>query len=258
MLKISFTCMMLVCAVGLLALSGHGDSGQLVLDTVPPVVKVLAPDGGEIWYLGFTFDILWSSYDSNPQANTISLSYSTDGGASYASILDNTANDGNEPWLVPMVPTTAALVRIGAVDAFGNTGQDVSLAPFSLEYVPPQPPGGVNVDTSNDLDAVLSWLPVTETTYNTPITPDGYIILYCENPSPSIHDYFFLGETDGLTYTHEDVVQFRSQMYYRVVAYVDMDGRISSLLKTLEQNPQPRLSLADILVRLSRPQGGAR
>ena len=247
---------LLVCGSGLLALTGHGDSGPVVLDTVAPAITLLAPNGGEIWYIGFPHDIMWEATDTNMAANPISLWYSVNGGASYTSIVTGTANDGSESWTVPAPESNNARVKIQALDSFGNLGTDVSAAPFSLLYLPPMPPDGVNVDVSNGEDAVLTWLPVTHTVYGTPITPDGYIVLFNETPYENAQFYYFLGETAGLTYTHHRVALFRSQMFYRVLAYVDPDGRITALVDSLKARPESRISLAEFKSRLQAAPGG--
>ncbi len=86
------------------------------------------------------------------------------------------------------------------------------------EYVPPAAVQGVDVVISGP-DAVISWLPVTETIYGTPITPDGYIVLYNETPYEDEQFFYFLSFTADTIYTHHFVAQFRDSMFYRVVAY---------------------------------------
>jgi PKD repeat protein len=86
------------------------------------------------------------------------------------------------------------------------------------EYVPPAMVEGVEVDIEGD-DAIISWQPVTETIYGTPIVPDGYIVLYIESPyEHDDHLYYFLNFVTGTSYNHTYVAQFRTQMFYRVVA----------------------------------------
>jgi len=93
------------------------------------------------------------------------------------------------------------------------------------------------VDTSNHQDAVISWDAVTQTIppYNSSITPDGYIVLYNETPYENDRLYYFLGRSFSTNYTHHDVVEFRDQMYYKIVAYKNYSRQESAALDSLLQ-----------------------
>ena len=85
------------------------------------------------------------------------------------------------------------------------------------EYVPPAPPTGVQISIDS-VNAVITWNPVDTTIYGTPITPDGYIVLYNETPYEDDQYFYYLDFTPDTTYTHTYVAQYRDQMYYKVVA----------------------------------------
>ncbi|MBP7118409.1 MAG: PKD domain-containing protein, partial [Candidatus Cloacimonetes bacterium] len=87
----------------------------------------------------------------------------------------------------------------------------------SGEYVPPLPPENVAV-VMDGYNAVITWDAVTQTIYNTPFTPDGYLVFYDGLPDPEA-PYYFLAMTPGLTYTHLQVGEFAEYMFYRVIAY---------------------------------------
>jgi len=89
------------------------------------------------------------------------------------------------------------------------------------------------VDISNGIDAVLNWNPVTHNIYSTPLTPDGYLILYNETPYEDDHYYYFLGRSYTTSYTHHDVAEFRDQMYYRIKAYKNYRADDEALLDDL-------------------------
>ena len=251
-------CVLLLClAGGVFALASHTDSDLLTLDTVAPAVELLSPLGGEEWYIGDTHDILWTASDFSLPANPVSLLYSSNSGTIYEPIASLLANSGSYPWPMPSTQSYSSRVRIVVVDGFGNQ-RTVSSPLFSITYVPPAAPANLSVDISNAVNAVITWDPVTQTIYGTPITPDGYIVLYNESPyEQDEHFYYFLWNvTSGTTFTHPWVASFRDQMYYRVVAYKDYDGRMAALL-TSRSDDQP-LRWTDFQARLRAAQGGAR
>lgn len=232
----------------ILALSGYGTSTPVINDTADPLVVILSPNGGEEWYMGDTNDITWNVVDTNISPNGIYLWYSLDGGTSYTLIADALANSGIYPWDIPASQSFNAKVLIKAYDSFGNSNQISSAHSFSISFVPPKPPDGVSISTPNGIDALISWQPVTETIYNTPITPDGYIVLY--NESPYEHDehfYYYLWDvTTGTSFTHGGVMRRRGEMFYRIVAYKDYDGRMIEILDRAKANASREVSFQEI------------
>ncbi|MBW6513417.1 MAG: hypothetical protein K0B87_01525 [Candidatus Syntrophosphaera sp.] len=243
------------CSV-LAALSGYGVSGDVSLDTVNPNLALIAPVGGEHWYMGDTNAILWSAYDSHPSPNSVNIWYSLDGGDTYVPIAMGTSNDGTEPWLVPDVESNAAKIRIQISDNFGNSSIRSSATPFFITAVPPQPPQGLTLDTSNNVDVVLTWQAVTLDMHGDPLAPTGYIILYNETPYDDDLYYYFLGETAGLAYTHYRVLLFRSQMFYKVLAYVDPNGSLARYLDWFKAEPGLKMTLEDLLREFPVFKGG--
>ena len=252
-------CILFMFGSGLMALTGYGTTAPVINDTVDPSLSITAPNGGEAWYIGDTNDIIWTASDTNLSPNSVYLWYSMNGGTNYIPLAEAIANSGNYPWEMPSVQSYNAKVRMKVSDSFGNFTQKASASAFTITYVPPQAPEGVNVNTSNGIDAILTWQPVTQTIYNTPITPDGYIVLY--NESPYEHDehfYYYLWDvTSGTSFTHGGVMRRRAEMFYRVVAYKDYDGRMAGILSAARANPETKLSLADIKQALvSADMGG--
>lgn len=241
---------------GLLALSGYGTSAPVINDTVDPTLTITAPNGGEAWYIGDTRDVTWNASDTNLISNSVNIWYSLSGGTEYTGIVADTDNDGIHPWALPSVQSYNAKVRLKVSDSFGNFSQKASASPFSITYVPPQTPQGVSVDTSNNLDAVISWQAVTQNIYNSPMTPDGYIVLYNETPYEDEQFYYFLGRSYGLNYTHQDVAEFRSQMFYKVLAYKNYRGDVDEILQPFLQNRELKLSLSEFKARLRLHSAG--
>jgi len=217
----------------LLALSGFGITSPVTLDMVNPSVTLLSPQSGDQWYNGGSFNVLWQAGDRYPLPEPISLWYSLNGGSSYQPIALGIANDSLETWLLPLQQSDNARVKIAMSDQFGNLTMRES-GVFIICIAPPQSPEGLTLNISNGIDAVLSWLPVTQDMLGQPLSPQGYIVLFSENPNADQDDYYFLGETAGLGYTHHRVVLFRDNMYYRVLAWLDQDGRMTDRLNHLE------------------------
>ncbi len=127
-------------------------------------------------------------------------------------------------------------LKLAAIDNFGNSGEGMSAEAFAISYVPPAAPTFVNVDLSDEINAVITWANVDTTIFGTPITVDGYIVLYNETPYENeMQYYYFLGATNSgvTTYTHQRVAEFREQMYYKIVAYKDYRGNMKNMLAEL-------------------------
>lgn len=255
--KTMLICVVLLCCTAAFALSSTTNSALFTLDTVDPDITIIAPNGGEEWYIGDTNDILWTAEDTNLTPNTINLWCSL-GGTEYEPLAENIANSGSWPWQMPEVQSYNARVKINATDDFGNLGEKISGGVFSITYVPPEAPNNVIVDISNSVDAVITWDPVTQTIYGTPITPDGYIVLYNESPyEENEHFYYFLWDvTSGTTFTHPNVAQHRDQMYYQVVAYKDYEDRLASIFSKAKADPSMKLTLEEIKTLFLAELGG--
>ncbi|MDY0150922.1 MAG: hypothetical protein RBS43_01460 [Candidatus Cloacimonas sp.] len=228
---------------GVFALSSYTESGDIALDTVVPVLQLNSPNGGETWYIGDSKNITWAVSDPNLVPDSASLWYSLNGGTIYTLIAQNEVNDGTLPWTIPNVQSQNTKVKISASDSFGNIAITNSASAFTIAYVPPASPEGISVDISSGVDATISWNAVTNTIppYNTPITPDGYIVLYNETPYEDERLYYFLGRSYITSYTHHDVAEFRSQMFYKVVAYKNYSRDEELALETLCQTKTPIL-----------------
>jgi hypothetical protein len=109
--------------------------GQRILPNgylaIKPSVTVTAPNGGEIWNVGDTEDIMWTATDSDG-VDSVSIYYSIDGGGDYTLIASGEANDGVYPWTIPDLPTNSALIKVVAYDPAINEGEDVSDAVFTI------------------------------------------------------------------------------------------------------------------------------
>ncbi len=93
-----------------------------------PTVIVTAPNGGELWTIGTTRNITWSS--TGTLAN-VKIEYSINGGGTYSVITSSTPNTGSYAWTVPNSATASARIRIS--NPLNTSGtQDVSNSFFSI------------------------------------------------------------------------------------------------------------------------------
>lgn len=240
-------CILFMCSSGLLALSSTTNSAIFSLDTVDPVISISSPNGGEEWYVGDTHNILWSITDSHLAPNSVYLYYSR-GGVDFVPLASGIENIGTWAWALPDTLGSNYRVRIAATDTFGNQSLKSSAGTFTITYVPPATPEGVMVDISNNVDAVISWQPVSQTIYGSPIVPDGYIVLYNETPYEDDDNfYYYLWDVaTDTSFTHGGVARHRAQMYYRVVAYKDIAGRMAEILAEAKSSNNTKLSFAEI------------
>jgi len=89
-------------------------------------ITVAAPNGGEKWQIGESYDITWTS---NKIQGDVKIELSRNNGASYETVTDSTPNDGELQWTVSGPAASQSLVRISSTDAAVT---DVSDAAFSI------------------------------------------------------------------------------------------------------------------------------
>ncbi len=125
-------------------------SFSLGADAIVPSCSLIAPNGGELWYIGSDYDITWEAADDDSIANYV-LEYSIDGGDSWMAIGD-TIGVGNQDtaWTIPSTPSPQCLVRISCYDFGGNTISDTSDSIFMI-----WPQGGM-IAFSSDRDAAAT------------------------------------------------------------------------------------------------------
>ena len=93
-----------------------------------PSLQLTNPNGGEQWKKGTARPILWSGNLGNGEFVKIELS--TDGGASWVSLVDSTPSDGSEQVMLPDVTSNKCRVRIAWLDK--PAVHDVSDANFAI------------------------------------------------------------------------------------------------------------------------------
>ncbi|MCS6817006.1 MAG: FG-GAP-like repeat-containing protein [Blastocatellia bacterium] len=114
---------------------------DFIIDSQAPVVRVVSPNGREVFRGGDVFEILWKASDDT-RLTRQSIQLSTDGGATYTDIV---TLDGDDPqvfrWKVPLTLfTQRGRIRIVAEDIAGKVSQDASDADFSILPTESEPP----------------------------------------------------------------------------------------------------------------------
>ncbi len=143
-------------------------------------INVMSPNGGESWFVGNSYDILWYSVSTK---DSVKIEYSLDAGENWSAIAETTTNDGAYSWTVPETTSDSCLMRISDIvdgipvdfsddlfriidyvagDANGDLVVDVTDAIYLLNYLfrngdPPDPmaSGDTNADCVVDVtDAI--------------------------------------------------------------------------------------------------------
>lgn len=102
-------------------------------DTIPPVVTVLDPNGGEVVIGGggYTYEIKWRAQDDVGVVGTLIL-LSTDGGLTYPDTIVSGSLDSTYIWNVPDITSSQCRIKIVCRDAANNLGSDQSDADFTI------------------------------------------------------------------------------------------------------------------------------
>lgn len=120
------------------------------VDTTPPVVAVVTPNGGQTATGNAAITVQWTATDSSGIAR-IDILLSDDNGATYHPLvegLSQSGGGGSRLVYIPNRPTAQASIRVTAVDNAGNTASDSSNAVFSVV----SPAGGTVPTTLRDFD----------------------------------------------------------------------------------------------------------
>lgn len=117
---------------------GDASDQTVVVDTVAPVVEVLAPNGGEIFGAGRSTLIQWAAADANlDPSKGITIEIST-GKDQWIIIAQNLPNTGKYHWDIPAtLSSMTCRLRVTARDLAGNTASDASDADFVIDGLPP-------------------------------------------------------------------------------------------------------------------------
>jgi hypothetical protein len=101
---------------------------ELELGAPPqPQLRVIVPNGGEIWNVGSDQEIKW---DSQNNSDSVTIELSRDGGNSWETLFASTPDDHSQMWTVTDPPSNNCKIRITDVD---GSPSDVSDVVFTID-----------------------------------------------------------------------------------------------------------------------------
>jgi len=130
---------------------------SIVLPTVP-TITVETPNGGEFLYVGYPYNITWTTTGEEGEIEEVFIEYSSNGGNSWQTVSASADNDGHFEWIVPDDPSDSCLVRIRDTD---GSPVDVSNAVFTIGSAPSAtvevltPNGGESMDAGSEYQ--IAW-----------------------------------------------------------------------------------------------------
>lgn len=97
--------------------------GRVRIEYRPGSITLISPASGETLLRGSVIEILWSAQDYEPDY-PLKLEYSLDGGKTFKTIVEKTANSGSFFWKVPPQASRKVLFKIS--DAYAPEVYDIS------------------------------------------------------------------------------------------------------------------------------------
>jgi len=101
-------------------------------ESQPPSVRVLAPNGGETLVDGQTEEIQWGATDNVVVVALYVLLSRSGASGPFDTLANVPSSPGSYGWLVTLPATSGAFIKVVAFDANGNSGEDLSDAPFTI------------------------------------------------------------------------------------------------------------------------------
>ncbi len=116
-------------------------------DTIPPVVTLYTPNGGENVNSGSYYSVTFSLSDASGISH-FNVYLSDDGGATYKAVALNEPDASGFSWFIPNRPGSLNRIKVVAFDNANNDGEDVSDADFTITGTP----AGYVPSTFRDMD----------------------------------------------------------------------------------------------------------
>ncbi|WP_240966083.1 reprolysin-like metallopeptidase [Pseudoflavitalea sp. G-6-1-2] len=140
--------------------TNFADATVTVLRTGEPF-RLVFPNGGDTWKSTQGLQLTWKVGNTVAMpigVNNVKVSFSSDGGETYNTMIESTPNDGTESIRLPNISTTRARIKI---EAIGNIFFDISDKDFTIESVPclPLEPGDPVVTLTSPTSANVAWKP---------------------------------------------------------------------------------------------------
>ncbi|WP_114783759.1 Ser-Thr-rich GPI-anchored membrane family protein [Botryobacter ruber] len=105
------------------------DTNGLPFTITKPIVGVTVPNDGQVWYIGESKSIQWAGMGTT---ENVKLELSSDGGATYTTIIASTANSGQYFWAIPYSTVPSANSYIKVSDVLDPANNDSSDVPFTI------------------------------------------------------------------------------------------------------------------------------
>lgn len=137
--------------------TGDAPERTIIVDTIPPVVEVLAPNGGEIFGAGKSTVIQWAAADANlDPTRGITIEVST-GKDTWIAVAQNVPNTGKYHWDIPAtLSSMTCRIRVTARDLAGNVSSDASDADFIVDGLAPEL-RITGPSTANEVPVRIEW-----------------------------------------------------------------------------------------------------
>jgi hypothetical protein len=119
---------------------------------IPTALTLMAPNGGETWYLHTNATVTWIGGDSGDNVR-VELSRNGNGGP-WDTIIDSTPNDGSHSFIVGGPTSGACRVRIASVA--DPTESDTSIADFTIAPISIVSPNGGEIWLRDSVE-VIAW-----------------------------------------------------------------------------------------------------
>jgi len=101
-------------------LPGASPHLSILVDTLRPSIRILAPAESILVGAGSPVEIAWDASDANPLEEGVELEFSPDGGASWIRIAGGLSPSGSHLWMTPEIDLGRYTVRAVATDLAGN------------------------------------------------------------------------------------------------------------------------------------------
>lgn len=189
---------------------------HLLPDTVGPAVTIVAPNGGETFYIGNDHEITWIATDDNG-VDSISVLYSLNKGKDYTPVATGEPNDSTLTWTVPDNPSTKAMIKIEAYDTRENMDCAESAATFTIaadteapEVVMVSPNGGEFWPAGTP--QTIEWVAADNTTV------DSVSVLYSVDGGEEF-TLISAGESNDSAFVWVVPAEFSENAVVKVIAY---------------------------------------
>jgi hypothetical protein len=119
--------------------AGDAPERTIVVDTVPPVVEVLAPNGGEMLGSARSTVVQWAAADLNLDPTKGMTIEASTGKDTWIAVAQNVPNTGKYHWdIPPALSSMTCRIRVTARDLAGNVTSDLSDADFTVDGLAPE------------------------------------------------------------------------------------------------------------------------